>query len=441
MSFPHYPKYKDSGVEWLGDVPDHWEIRRVRWLCEIKKRIVGELGHEVLSITQQGVKVKDLESNDGQLSMDYSKYQIVEPGDFAMNHMDLLTGYVDISPVRGVTSPDYRVFSIRDRSVVDDRYLLYLLQMGYKNRIFFAYGQGSSQLGRWRLPTEQFNDLAFPIPPAKEQRQIVDLLDREIAKIDDLVAEQRRLMELLKQKRQAIISHAVTKGLNSNAPMKPSGVEWLGEVPAHWEVTRMKSVSDFITSGPRGWSERIAEEGSLFVQSGDLNDFLEVNFSGAKRVQVELDAETLRTALSDGDVVVCITGAKTGNVAVCSAVPETAYINQHLSLIRPTRAILPPFLAFSLKSGLGQTYFELSQYGLKQGLSLEDIREAPILRPPLSEQDQIVAFVQEETARLDILTAESSRGIELLQERRIALISAAVTGQIDVRAIAKRQAA
>src|ERR1700681_438760 len=156
MSFSRYANYKDSGVEWLRDVREHWDIRRVRWLCEIKKRIAGELGYDVLSITQQGVRIKDLESNDGQLSMDYSKYQFVEVGDFAMNQMDLLTGYVDVSPVHGVTSPDYRVFTIRDPAIGHHKYLLYLFQMGYKNRIFYAYGQGSSQLGRWRLPTEQF---------------------------------------------------------------------------------------------------------------------------------------------------------------------------------------------------------------------------------------------------------------------------------------------
>ena len=124
MSFPRYEQYKNSGADWLGYVPDHWETRRLRFVVEIKKRIVGELGPDILSITQQGIRVRDIESNDGQVSMDYSKYQTVEPGDFAMNHMDLLTGYVDISAVSGVTSPDYRVFSTRRDCGCDDRYLL-----------------------------------------------------------------------------------------------------------------------------------------------------------------------------------------------------------------------------------------------------------------------------------------------------------------------------
>src|SRR6266446_4036184 len=141
MSFPRYKHYKDSGVQWLGQVPTTWGIRRIRHLFEIRKRIAGGEGYDVLAITQQGIKLKDTASGDGQLSADYSKYQFVQVGDFAMNHMDLLTGYVDISPIFGVTSPDYRVFAVRNREVCFDRYYLYLFQAGYRNKIFYAFGQ------------------------------------------------------------------------------------------------------------------------------------------------------------------------------------------------------------------------------------------------------------------------------------------------------------
>ncbi|MCP5197415.1 MAG: hypothetical protein H6974_11630 [Gammaproteobacteria bacterium] len=150
MSFPRYERYKDSGIEWLGEMPEHWEVVRVRRLFEIQKRIAGIDGYDVLLITQRGIRVKDIECGDGQLSMDYSKYQFVEIGDFAMNHMDLLTGHVDISNQFGVTSPDYRVFRLVDKGGCADRYYLYLFQNAYQNRIFFPFGQGSAQFGRWR---------------------------------------------------------------------------------------------------------------------------------------------------------------------------------------------------------------------------------------------------------------------------------------------------
>lgn len=433
MSLPRHHEYKDSGVAWLGKVPAHWQVHRLKNLFEIRKRIVGEEGHPVLSITQRGIKLKDIESNDGQLSMDYSKYQIVTPGDFAMNHMDLLTGFVDISPYAGVTSPDYRVFAVRDGTLCEPRYFLYLLQNGYRQKIFYAFGQGASEFGRWRFPTDQFNDFRFPCPPPDEQTAVATFLDRETGKIDALIAEQEKLLALLTEKRQATISHAVTKGLNPDAPMKDSGAGWLGEVPRHWELRQLKTVSTFTTSGPRGWSDRISEEGCLFIQSGDLNNSMGVEFSTAKRVVVENDAEAIRTQLSDGDVVVCITGAKTGNVAVCNTVPEPAYVNQHLCLIRPGDKAYPPFLAAQLKSSVGQIQFELSQYGLKQGLSLENVRETLIVLPPLQEQMDIAAFLDTETTKLDTLKTESERAIALLKERRSALIGAAVTGQIDVR--------
>ncbi len=201
---------KDSGVEWMGEVPEHWDIIKIKWLFEIKKRISGEIGYDVLSITQNGIKIKDTESGDGQLSMDYSKYQFVEVGDFAMNHMDLLTGYVDISRYHGVTSPDYRVFSIRNEAVTANQYFLYLFQMAYKNKLFFPFGQGSSQLGRWRLPTEQFNDFLFPLPAIDEQQAIAKNLDKETTKIDKLIEKSKRSIELAKEHRAALISAAVT---------------------------------------------------------------------------------------------------------------------------------------------------------------------------------------------------------------------------------------
>jgi type I restriction enzyme S subunit len=198
MSLTRYERYRKSGAHWIGSIPEHWSAARVKTIFEIRKRIAGELGHDVLSVTQQGLKVRDTASNDGQLSMDYSKYQFVEPGDFVMNHMDLLTGYVDVSKFPGVTSPDYRDFAARKKEL-SLRFFLYLFQNGYQQRIFYAFGQGASGLGRWRMPTDSFNDFILPVPPRSEQNAIVTFLDRETAKIDALVDEQKRLIELLKE--------------------------------------------------------------------------------------------------------------------------------------------------------------------------------------------------------------------------------------------------
>ncbi|MBA3057114.1 MAG: restriction endonuclease subunit S [Gammaproteobacteria bacterium] len=433
MSLPRYPNYKDSGVEWLGEVPGHWAVRKSRWLCEIKKRISGELGHDVLSITQQGIRVRDLESNNGQLSMDYSKYQFVKVGDFAMNHMDLLTGYVDIASVRGVTSPDYRVFSIRDPGVCFDKYLLYLFQMGYKNRIFYAYGQGSSQLGRWRLPTEQFQELAFPLPPATEQTQIAAFLDRETAKIDELVAEQRRLMELLKEKRQAVISHAVTLGLNPDAPLKPSGIEWLGDVPEHWEVGPLKrywSVTDC-----KHVTAEFVDEGIPLASIREVQSRW-VSLENAKCTTdhfYELLIEGGRCPLP-GDLIFS-RNATVGEVAQVSADHPRFAMGQDVVLLRKQS---PEYSSDYLQHVIRSPIIILQLANMMIGstfkrINVEEIRSFVVPSPPATEQAEISEFLERELGGFDTLTSEAQRAIDLLQERRTALISAAVTGQIDVR--------
>ncbi|PJZ23974.1 hypothetical protein CH352_18095 [Leptospira hartskeerlii] len=202
-------KMKKSGVKWLGEIPEHWEMKKLKYLFSIKKRIAKKLGYEVLSITQKGLKVKDISSNEGQLSMDYSKYQLVFPGDFAMNQMDLLTGSVDISRFTGVTSPDYRVFCLVDKESTP-LYYKYLLLRGYLDRIFFNFGQGSSHLGRWRLPREQFLDFILPYPSKFEQKKIASKIETFIESSQKIVTKIQSAIELLKEKRTALISAAVT---------------------------------------------------------------------------------------------------------------------------------------------------------------------------------------------------------------------------------------
>lgn len=226
-------------------------------------------------------------------------------------------------------------------------------------------------------------NLSIWLPSKDEQAKIAAFLDHETAKIDNLIEKQQQLIELLKEKRQAVISHAVTKGLNPDVPMKDSGVEWLGKVPNHWVSVRVKQISSFITSGPRGWSDFITDEGNeIFLQSGDLNNELGLQLDKAKRVSPPKNAEGVRTKLVTEDVVVCITGANTGRVAIVPELSQTTYINQHLSLIRPNTSIInSSFLGYSLASSVGRSFFDVAQYGLKEGLSLSNVSEAPLALP------------------------------------------------------------
>ena len=159
---------KDSQSMWFGQIPDDWNMRKMKYIFKIQKYIAGEEGHTVLSITQKGIKPKDLSKNEGQLAESYSNYQLVHIGDFAMNHMDLLTGWVDVSKYEGVTSPDYRVFGLIDKDNYCSQYYLYLMQMCYTNRIFYGLGQGVSGLGRWRLQADKFLNFSITVPSYEE---------------------------------------------------------------------------------------------------------------------------------------------------------------------------------------------------------------------------------------------------------------------------------
>ena len=201
---------KDSGVDWIGAVPEHWKVEKIKWNFEIVKRQDGREERPVLSITQQGIKIKDIEKNDGQMAESYEKYQLVEPGDYAMNSMDLLTGWIDCSKYEGVTSPDYRVFRLKNSELNDNQYFNYLFQMCYTRRIFYRIGQGVSNLGRWRLQREPFLNMEIPVPPTDEQKEIANLIkekDLQIRKVDRKIKLQ---IEKLNEYRKSIIHDAVT---------------------------------------------------------------------------------------------------------------------------------------------------------------------------------------------------------------------------------------
>ena len=200
---------KDSGSVWFGEIPAEWRMVRLKYMYHIKKDIAGKEGYTVLSITQRGITPKNIESNEGQLAADYSKYQLVEPGDFAMNHMDLLTGWVDISKYDGVTSPDYRVFVLDDEAS-NKEYYLYMMQMCYFNRIFYGLGQGVSGMGRWRLQADKFLNFYIAVPPAEEQVEIVEALKKQLSEMDALITAKEQLLIEMESYKKSVIYEYVT---------------------------------------------------------------------------------------------------------------------------------------------------------------------------------------------------------------------------------------
>ena len=431
MSFPRYPKYKASGVEWLGDVPEGWEVKPVRQLAAV---VNGFPFDSKLFDAAEGIpliRIRDLNQ---------SKSDTCYNGEFveraAITSDDVLVGMDgDFNVGRwlgeGRALLNQRMCCIRGKTPLLTRLLEYSLPFPLKGINEVTYATTVKHLA-----SSQIEKTFVALPPiVEEQTAIAEFLDRETGQIDELVAEQRRLMELLKEKRQAVISHAVTKGLNPHAPMKPSGIEWLGDVPAHWEVMPLKRDLDYLTSGSRGWAENYSDHGELFIRIANLTrGTTGLDLTDIQRVEVPEGAEGSRTRVKSGDVLFSIT-AYLGSVAVVPHGLETAYVSQHIALARLRNLRLSSrWVGYAALSVVGQTWFDTKSYGgTKVQLSLDDVRDLPVPVPPMEEQIAIVAFLDTELVKLDTLTAEAQRAIDLLQERRTALISAAVTGQIDVR--------
>jgi type I restriction enzyme S subunit len=272
-------------------------------------------------------------------------------------------------------------------------------------------------------------------PPLLEQAQIADFLDHETAKIDELVAEQRRLMELLKEKRQAVISHAVTKGLNPDAPMKPSGIEWLGEVPAHWEVVPLKHLCALIKDGTHLPPARV-DDGVPLLSVRNLIDGKFVLRDDDSMIAEESYQELCRAFVPrTDDVLLAIVGATLGKTAVIPSGLGSFHIQRSVAIFR-TRSELfrPQLLNFVFQSSSFQSLlWEQVGFSAQPGIYLGTLQEIRIPIPPVYEQNEIVESISSRTDELTELTAEAQRAIALLQERRTALISAAVAGQIDVR--------
>ena len=421
---------------WLGELPDSWRTVPLWTLFERVKR-TGFAGEELLSVYRDhGVVIKaSRDDNNNNASEDLSTYQLVEPGDLAINKMKAWQGSAAISAHRGIVSPAYFIF--RSRHQENSQFLHYLMR---SSPYIAMYGRVSKGVrpGQWDLDPQQHSRIPIPLPPSHEQCQIADYLDAQTAKIDALIGKQERLIETLAERRQAVISHAVTKGLDPTAPMKETGSKWFGAVPCSWEISPFRWLLTYLTSGSRGWAEYYADAGAPFVRIGNLTrGSLHIDMADTQYVQIPDGAEGSRAVIEAGDVLFSIT-AYLGSVAVAGMRDVGSFVSQHVALARiDTRRTLPRFLGYVVLSEAGQRQLNEQAYGgTKIQLSLEDIKNLEVTVPTIAEQHDIVTYLDRETSQIDALSAKARQMIDILKERRQALISAAVTGKIDVRGLA-----
>ena len=431
-SLQPYPTYKPSDVEWLGDVPAHWDVRRTKTAL-MERSLKGFPNEPLLAATQtKGVVRKEQYENRTVLALkDLHLLKLVRVGDFVIS-LRSFQGGIEYAREQGIISPAYTILYPRNPDV--RAYLAWLFKSPpyIENLTLHVTGIRQGQ----NIDYSELSRSYLPLPPLPEQRAIVRYLDHVDDRIRRYISAKEKLIALLEEERQAVIHRAVTRGLDPNVRLKPSGVEWLGDVPAHWEVRRLGYLATKFGSGitPRGGSTVYQESGVPFLRSQNIH-FDGLRMRNVARISPNLHGDLSGSHVKPGDVLLNITGASIGRT--CS-VPDNfveGNVNQHVCIIRPKRNHLHPnLLAAYLSTPMMQREIQIEQSGAsREGLTLQSIRSFKVLVPPLPEQTAIVCYLDKATANIDAAISRARRQIELLREYRTCLIADVVTGKLDVR--------
>ena len=437
MSFPRYENYKDSGVEWLGDVPEHWDVKRLKQVCEVFPSNVDKKTYEnetpVLLCNYTDVYYNEnitphIDFMAATASADQIKKFTLRGGDTIITKDSETADDIAIAAYVPQDMPGvicgYHLSMIRPREATCGAFMKRLFDSIYVKSCCAVYANGLTRVG---LGQYALDNLEMPFPPKSEQQTIAAFLDCETAKIDALITEQQRLVELLKEKRQAVISHAITTGLNPDVPMKDSGVEWLGEVPEHWETVRLGAL--FKETAEPGNDELPVL--SVSIHNGVSDREFEDDELERKVVRSEDRSKYKRVKV--GDLVYNMMRAWQGGfgTVVVPGMVSPAYV-----VARPTRQIRADFIEQLLRTQQAVEELRRNSRGVtdfRLRLYWSEFKPIKVALPSIKEQHDIMEFLDRETAKFDELTTEAERAINFLQEHRMALISAAVTGKIDVR--------
>ena len=441
-----YPAYRDSGVEWLGRVPEHWQVRRLKRISQkglanglFKKKSEFGTGAKLVNVVDAYTRdfaVRFERLDRVQADEQELRSYVVRPGDVFFVRSSLKREGVGVS-VLALEVPEPAVFEchlVRCRpltSKVMPQFLINYLNATLTRQRLVALSETTTMttVGQGSIAS-----LQVVVPPLPEQRAIAAFLDRETAKLDALVEEKQRLIELLEEKRTALISHAVTKGPDPNVPMKDSAIEWIGEIPEHWETKHLMHLTDphrpimygIVLPGPN------VGDGVPIVKGGDVAPG-RLRLELLNRTTHEIESGYARSRLRGGDIVYAIRGS-IGATQIVPCELEGANLTQDAARIAPRDGVSVNWLVRALASRAAFSQLEAGALGATiRGINIRDLKRVLIPVPTSVDQEAIAGHLREETAKLDALVAKVREGIEKLQEYRTALISAAVTGKIDVR--------
>ncbi|KKA44347.1 restriction endonuclease subunit S [Salinivibrio sp. KP-1] len=422
-----YPEYKDSGVEWLGSIPADWSVKRIQETALVISGYPFESKKFDPLVGTPLIRIRDIKAQKTEVFFngEVPKEALVDSGDVLVG----MDGDFNVAMWKsGLAALNQRVACLRTDDKSLQKFLFYVLPFNMKVVNDLTYFTTVKHLSN--------NDIlktVYALPKRAELINIVNFLDHETAKIDTLIEKQQQLIKLLKEKRQAVISHAVTKGLNPEAPMKDSGVKWLGKVPEHWDVLNLAGVADVIDPNPSHRNPKYTEDGYPFISTVEFIGIDDVETNTPRRVAEETVIEQeQRCRFREGSIAFSRKGT-IGEVRILPKDVRFALLDS-VCVINAGSRIAYEFLYQQCRSSLfdSQLGAETRGAALKQ-VSVGRVRGIKTFVPPMSEQKEIVSFLSVELGKLDLLIQKANQGIALMNERRTALISAAVTGKIDVR--------
>lgn len=426
--YQKYAEYQDSGIEWLGEIPSHWFLKKHKYIAEFSKGKNPELLFDNYS---DGLyPYLSMDSLRGKTDSKYAEYkkglvlvQDNQPliiwdgsnsGEFVLGRKGLLSSTMASACL---------IYEIQDK------YYWYLCVCIEPEMRKHATGMGIPHVNG-----EELRGIVLPLPELNEQTQIANFLDHETAKIDSLIAKQEKLIELLKEKRQAVISHAVTKGLNPDVTMKDSGVEWLGEVPEHWDTAPLKYLCKLLKDGTHLPPARVDSGIPLLSVRNIINNKFTFRDDDSQISESSYTDLCKSFIPQNGDVLLAIVGATLGKVAVIEQM-ENFHIQRSLGIFRTKKTKLNNyFLAYLFSSkGFQSLLWENVGFSAQPGIYLGALSNFLIPVPSIEEQKNIIEFIKIQLDKFDNLINKALHSVQLMQDRRTALISAAVTGKIDVR--------
>jgi len=418
---------KNSEVRWLGMIPKAWDLDKIVSLYSERSTKVSDRDYPALSVTKQGI-VPQLESAAKTDNGDNRK--LIKKNDFVINSRSDRRGSCGISEYEGSCSLINTVLAPKNNMV--NQYYNYLFKTELFADEFYKWGNGIVD-DLWSTKWSSMKNIMVPFPPLKEQRIIADYLDIKCSQIDTIIAKEQSVIEKMQEYKQAIITQAITKGLNSSAKMKETGFEWIGMVPEHWDVKKIKYLTSKIGSGktPKGGSDVYIDEGVLFIRSQNVYDGY-FDLSSVAFISHEIDSAMSNTRVYRNDVLLNITGGSIGRSCLYES-DELANVNQHVCIIRCNNQMRPKFMQYFWNSRIGKISIDIYQSGAnREGLNFTEIGNTLVPTPELHEQDQIIDYLDGKCGVINDVIQQKYSLINKLTEYKKSLIYEVVTGKKEV---------